>query len=92
MTPPHGPELERGVGNRVLDILVHPSRHMGVIVGIAYLAALAGLIVSLWSGIDGAGSGFPVVGLVLLFASFVLLFYCSLLILHPTGDAGPRRR
>lgn len=85
MTPPPGPE--RSVASRVADVLFHPSRHVGAIAGAAYLSALAGLATSLWSGLDGAGNGFPVVGLALLALSFALLFACSLLVLNPgRGD------
>jgi hypothetical protein len=83
MTPPHG-GYGLGVTDRVIDVLVSPSRHAPTMIASAYLLAIVGLGLTLV--VDPYGEGtLSMVGLVCMVVSFLVLFYTSLTVLDSGG-------
>lgn len=59
-----------------------------VLVVLTYCAALAGLAITFWGGIDHPTTNLAALGIGLLFASFVGLFYLSITVVSASGGAG----
>lgn len=67
--------------DRAIRLVTDPSRRVGLLIAIAYVAAALGLGVAFFGGIRNATSDIAAVGIVLLFVSFACLFYVSVTVL-----------
>lgn len=63
--------------DRATRVLFDRSKRISALITVSYAAAALGLAITLVGGIDGPTGGGIVLGLVLLFISFVTLFYVS---------------
>lgn len=64
--------------DRAARLLFDRSKRISVLIAVSYLAATAGLAITLVGGFDGPTGDAIAVGLVLLFVSFATLFYVSI--------------
>jgi hypothetical protein len=95
---PLGPDSGPGSGSegvfrpldRSIEFFLDPRRRIGGLIGFAYLAALLGLSIVLFTGSYAAEDGLTTVGVLLLFAAFLALFYVSITVIGTGGD--DRRR
>lgn len=67
--------------DRVVRLVTDPSRRVPALIVVAYVAAALGLGVAFLGGIRNPNSDFATVGIVLLFVSFLCLFYVSVTVL-----------
>lgn len=72
--------------DRAVRLLADPGGRVMVMTVVAYVAAALGLGVAFFGGINHPSSDFATYGIVLLFVSFVTLFYVSLTVI--TLDEG----
>lgn len=75
--------------NRIVQFFLNPMRRFQGLVVLAYATGVVGLAVTLLTGpIETSDRQFTV-GLVLMFTSFVILFYLSVTILETHGHNRP---
>lgn len=67
--------------DRAMRLVTDPSRRVGLLIAIAYVAAALGLGVAFLGGIRNPNSDIATLGIVLLFVSFVCLFSVSVTVL-----------
>lgn len=67
--------------DRVVRLVTDPSRRVPALIVVAYVAAALGLGVAFFGGIRNPNSNLATVGIVLLFVSFLCLFYVSVTVL-----------
>ena len=67
---------------RAVRLLADPGGRVMVLTIVAYVAAALGLGVAFFGGINHPSSDFATYGIVLLFVSFVSLFYVSLTVIN----------
>ena len=77
------------VPNRLARMVEGRFPRFAALVALTYCAALAGLAITFWGGIDHPTTNLAALGIGLLFASFVGLFYLSVTILS-TGAGTDR--
>lgn len=68
-------------GDRAIRLVTDPSRRVGLLIAIAYVAAALGLGVAFLGGVRNPNSDIATLGIVLLFVSFACLFYVSVTVL-----------
>lgn len=67
--------------DRALRLVTDPRRRVATLVVVAYVAAVLGLGVAFFGGINNPTSDFALLGIVLLFVSFASLFYVSVTVI-----------
>lgn len=67
---------------RAVRLLYDPGGRVMVLTLVAYVAAALGLGVAFFGGINNPSSDYATYGIVLLFVSFVSLFYVSLTVVN----------
>lgn len=73
----------------VVDVLINQSRRISFLITLAYVSAIAGLVLSIVSDVGSPTSKYATAGIALMGISFVSLFVVSVMILDLTP--GPRR-
>lgn len=68
--------------DRAVRLLSDPGGRVMVLTVVAYIAAALGLGVAFFGGINHPSSEYATYGIVLLFVSFVTLFYVSLTVIN----------
>lgn len=68
--------------DRAVRLLSDPGGRVMILTVVAYVAAALGLGVAFFGGINHPSSEFATYGIVLLFVSFVTLFYVSLTVIN----------
>lgn len=68
--------------DRAVRLLSDPGGRVMVLTVVAYVAAALGLGVAFFGGINHPSSDYATYGIVLLFVSFVTLFYVSLTVIN----------
>jgi hypothetical protein len=76
--------------DRSIEYFLDPTRRIGGLVGFAYVAAVLGLSIVLFTGSYAADDGLTTVGVLLMFAAFLALFYLSITVIG-TGGSDPRQ-
>lgn len=76
---------------RLLGLVLRPARHAGGVIAVAYVLAIVGLALPLFTGLDGS-VGVLGASVGLLFVSFLALFYCTLVVTSTADDGNEGRR
>lgn len=85
-----GPKSVTAGASRLVDVLISPASYAEGFIAVAYVLAIVGLGLSLGMGLDGDLPTLSI-GIGLMFASFVVLFYAALSV-SSTGRRGENER
>lgn len=69
------------LADRALRLVTDPGRRVPALIVVAYVAAALGLGVAFLGGVSNPNTDYATFGIVLLFVSFLSLFYVSVTIL-----------
>lgn len=70
------------LSDRAVRLVTDPSRRVPVLIVVAYVTAALGLGVAFLGGVEDPNTDVATYGIVLLFVSFLSLFYVSVTVLH----------